>query len=278
MRSISEGVGQTSLLIAAWRAQEAEEIDPLFVDAIANIFVNAETRALSDKMMRASASTRYLINYRTKYFDERLSKVLSQGVAQVVILGSGLDSRAIRLGDNRVRFFEVDQPEVLAFKQQQLTQYGYDCNSRMIGGNYIQDDVIALLVNHGFDPGQETYFIWEGNTMYIPLPDIISLLQKLRWHVANFKISFDYLSPEMIRKTTGFKPASDLVNGFENMAAPWVTGIDDIQPIAGEAGLVVIENLWMIDVVAASSWRVSLDRSLFRNYSVCTLASDERHG
>ena len=266
------GVGQTCLLIAAWRAREAEQIDPLFVDPIANIFVPATSEAWVEKMTQASVSTHTLISYRTRYFDDYLRGEMERGVAQVVLLGAGLDTRSLRLGHPAVAFFEIDQREVLAYKQQQLERCGYAARSRFIAGDYIRDDLFALLESRGFTAGEETYFIWEGNTMYIPADAILAFLRGLKSRMPRFRISFDYLSEEMIQRNTGFEGAGNLVNGFANMGAPWVTGFADIGLVAARTGLALLENKWMVDVVAPSPLRVTLGRDLFRHYSVCTLS------
>ncbi len=269
------GVGQTSLLIAAWRARESERVDPLYVDPIANIFVTPTMAAWVEEVTQASVSTCELINYRTRYFDDFLLGEIARGVRQVVILGSGLDTRSLRLGSPDVTFYEVDCTAVLGYKQRQLSRHGYSARSRFIAANYIQDDLFGLLGDQGFDAGRETYFIWEGNTMYIPAEEILGLLRRLKATLPRFRISFDYLSDELIGRKTGFVGAKRLVDGFNDMGAPWVTGFADVRTLAEQAGLGLLENKWMVDVVAPSPYRIALSRDLFRHYSVCTLSSHE---
>lgn len=269
------GVGQTCLLIAAWRAREAEQIDPLFVDPVANIFITPAMEPWIEEVTQASVSTRHLISYRTRYFDDCLVSEMERGVKQVVLLGAGLDTRSLRLGHPSVSFYEIDQGEVLAYKKQQLEGNGYTVRSHLIEGDYIRDDLSALLKSRGFKADEETYFIWEGNTMYIPEEAILSFLNQLRTEVLRFRISFDYLSEEMIQRNTGFEGAVNLVNGFAKMGAPWVTGFASIQRVAGQTGLAILENKWVAEVVVPSRFRETLSRDLFRNYSVCTLSSCE---
>lgn len=269
------GVGQTCLLIAAWRAREAEQIDPLFVDPVANIFITPGMESWVDQVTQASVSTRHLISYRTRYFDDCLLSEMERGVVQVVLLGAGLDTRSLRLGHPSVSFYEVDQAEVLAYKKQQLEANGYSVRSHLIEGDYIRDDLFGLLKSRGFKAEEETYFIWEGNTMYIPVEAIVSFLTRLRTEVLRFRISFDYLSEEMIQRNTGFEGAVNLVDGFAKMGAPWVTGFAGIQRVAGETSLTVLENKWVSEVVESSRFRETLSRDLFQHYSVCTLSSYE---
>jgi methyltransferase (TIGR00027 family) len=269
------GVGQTCLLIAGWRAREAEQIDPLFVDPIANIFVSPETAAWVDEVTAASVSTCRLIAYRTRYFDDYLRNEQQRGVKQVVLLGAGLDTRALRLGDPGVAFYEIDGGAVLAYKRAQLERHGYASASRFIAGDYLRDDWLASLRDHGFSAEAETYFIWEGNTMYLPAEAIVALLSRVRTEVPRARISFDYVSEDMIRRQTGFVGADQLVSGFEQMGAAWVTGFAEIGRVADRAGLRVVESKLMVDVVPPSRFRPGLSRDLFRHYSVCTLSSHE---
>lgn len=269
------GVGKTSLLIAGWRARESEQIDPLFVDPLANIFVSPAMAGWIDEVTAASVSTCRLIAYRTRYFDDRLRFEQRHGVQQVVLLGAGLDTRALRLGEPAVAFFEIDGADVLGYKRATLERHGYAIASRLIAADYLRDDWLASLREQGFRVDAETYFIWEGNTMYLPAEAIVALLARIRVEVPRARISFDYVSEDMIRRQTGFSGANQLVNGFERMGAAWVTGFDDIRSVAERAGLPVIENKLMVEVVAPSRFRPGLSRELFRHYSVCTVGHHE---
>jgi len=62
---------------------------------------------------------------RTKYFDEYLLAAAQAGVRQVVILASGLDSRAYRLPwPDGTTVYEIDQPAVIEFKTRTLADLG----------------------------------------------------------------------------------------------------------------------------------------------------------
>lgn len=272
MISSVRGVGRTSLLIAAWRAQEAEQPDPLYIDPVANIFSDSALAEEVGKMNVASSSTRHLINYRTRYFDDCLLMELEKGVQQVVILGAGLDTRSLRLGKVGVRFFEFDCSKVLSFKTEKLKRHGYDSPSLFIKGNYVEDDFLSLLIEAGYDPALETYFIWEGNSMYIPESNIRDLLKSLIRQIRCFRFSFDYLSRKIIGQSTGYEGADHLVNEFATLDAQWITGFDDICPLADAVGLEIIEDKSIIEAIAPSTRRVHLNPQLFKYYSICTLA------
>jgi methyltransferase (TIGR00027 family) len=65
---------------------------------------------------------------RARYVEDRLTAVRSRGVTQYVMLGAGLDSFAYRNRDWRggFRVFEVDEPELQAWKKQRLSELGVE--------------------------------------------------------------------------------------------------------------------------------------------------------
>jgi methyltransferase (TIGR00027 family) len=55
---------------------------------------------------------------RTRYIDDILKKALDDGIMQIVILGTGFDTRPYRIsGADEIKIFEVDQPIILDKKQ-----------------------------------------------------------------------------------------------------------------------------------------------------------------
>ena len=153
-------------------------------------------------------------------------------VRQVVILGAGLDTRAVRKPAAGVTYFEIDDAATLSVKQACYQQQGIDVNVKFIPGNYVTDGLIALLEQNDFDFDLPTYLIWEGNTMYLPLDSDKQILTQLRKHVRRFRLSFDYMAEAVISKTTGDPGITRLVESFAAMGAPWLSGIRDIQSLA----------------------------------------------
>lgn len=125
-------------------------------------------------------------------------KKIRQGVKQVVILGSGLDTRPLRLASDHVKFYEVEQKHVLQYKAEQIEQFGYHQNSQFIHADYTDVDVVAMLLERGLDPELETFFLWEGNIFYLKYENICHVLENLRQGLTRFELAFDYLSHKLI--------------------------------------------------------------------------------
>jgi len=109
---------------------------------------------------------------RTKFFDEFFLSAAAAGVRQVVILASGLDSRAYRLDwPAGMVVYEIDQPEVIAFKSQTLAGQGAapTCDRRTVAID-LRNDWATALRDAGFDPDAPTAWSAEGLLGYLP-PD-----------------------------------------------------------------------------------------------------------
>ncbi len=133
---------------------------------------------------------------RCRYIDDYLQECLKSGVAQLVILGAGLDSRAYRneLHQGVARVFEVDHPATQASKIEQVKKVFGKIPSHVtyIPVDFI-DETLDKLLTYGFDRSQKTLFIWEGVTLYL---DMESVNTTLAWLHANSApgsaIIFDY--------------------------------------------------------------------------------------
>jgi methyltransferase (TIGR00027 family) len=109
---------------------------------------------------------------RTRFFDDFFVQATGAGIRQAVILASGLDTRAYRLPwPSGTNVFEIDQPEVIAFKTETLADLGAEPTAqRTTVAVDLRDDWPAALVDAGFDPRQPTAWSAEGLLVYLP-PD-----------------------------------------------------------------------------------------------------------
>jgi methyltransferase (TIGR00027 family) len=109
---------------------------------------------------------------RTRFFDAFFAEATKAGIRQAVILASGLDARAYRLEwPTGTTVFEVDQPEVIAFKTETLAELGAaPTTDRRTVAVDLRNDWPAALTEAGFDRSQPTAWIAEGLLGYLP-PD-----------------------------------------------------------------------------------------------------------
>jgi methyltransferase (TIGR00027 family) len=184
---IKTSVGSTAVMVAAARAVETELPDPLIRDPYAKLLVtNAGANVLWEKMLdpsmvakvkaidaESAAHLEHMRGYqavRTHFFDTYFIDAVADGIRQVVILASGLDSRAYRLDwPVGTTVYELDQPEVLAYKSTTLADNGVtpSADRREVAIDLRQDWPAALRAA-GFDPTAPTAWLAEGLLMYLP--------------------------------------------------------------------------------------------------------------
>ncbi|BBX09740.1 class I SAM-dependent methyltransferase [Mycolicibacterium aichiense] len=178
---LASSVGATATLVAAARAAASREHDPLIDDPFAEPLVRAVGVDFFTKMASgdlpnpdddsAMGVTRMTDNMavRTKFFDEFFLGAADAGVRQVVILASGLDSRAYRLDwPAGMVVYEIDQPDVIAFKTQTLAEQGAapTCDRRPVAID-LRNDWATALREAGFDPQAPTAWSAEGLLGYL---------------------------------------------------------------------------------------------------------------
>jgi methyltransferase (TIGR00027 family) len=265
-----EDVTGTAFVVAEYRAEENRELKPIYRDPIVSVFLSDASRQAAERVSSRFPPVKDMVKTRTRYFDDMLEAQIAAGIRQVLILGSGLDTRAVRKQSAAVRYFEIDDLETIELKRRCYAEARIDPGVTLIAGNYFRDGVIELLRSHGFEFDQPTYVIWEGNVMYMPLANDKQIMLQLARYVNRFRLSFDYLTEAVITKTTGNEGLTTLVDSFEAMRAPWLSGIDDVHSFARELGVRVIENVTTGELYSRYRGRPALS-PIFQHYSICTV-------
>ena len=138
---IATSVGATAVMVAAARAAETDKDKPLIRDPYAKVLVAGAGTGIWEFMLddefvakvgdadpEVAAIVEHMGSYqavRTHFFDEFFTAAASAGIRQIVILASGLDSRAYRLQwPAGTTVYELDQPKVLEYKAATLDQHG----------------------------------------------------------------------------------------------------------------------------------------------------------
>jgi methyltransferase (TIGR00027 family) len=180
---LASSVGATATAVAASRAMASQNPDALLNDPWADPLVRAvgidtfvklidgETGHTDDPLLNRRAMKEQ-IAVRTRFFDDFFVRAAESGIRQAVILASGLDTRAYRLpwpADTKI--FEIDQPEVIAFKTRTLADLGAEpAAERTTVAIDLREDWPAALIEAGFDPKLPTAWTAEGLLVYLP-PD-----------------------------------------------------------------------------------------------------------
>jgi methyltransferase (TIGR00027 family) len=182
---LATSVGATATMVAAARAIASKADNPLINDRFAEPLVRAVgvdflTRLATGELDAADVDDEeapwklehmpVAMAVRTRFFDSFFLDATQAGIRQAVILASGLDARAYRLEwPAGMTVFEVDQPQVIAFKTTTLADLGAEptADRRAVAVD-LRNDWPAALIEAGFDKSQPTAWIAEGLLGYLP--------------------------------------------------------------------------------------------------------------
>ena len=183
---IATSVGSTAVMVAAARAGETGRENPLIRDPYAAILVAGAGTGFWETLLDQDVAAKiaevddeaakifeHMGSYqavRTHFFDEYFTDAAEAGIRQVVILASGLDSRAYRLEwPAGTTVFEIDQPKVLQYKAETLAAHGAQPSAqRHEVAIDLRQDWPKALRDKGFDDSQPTAWLAEGLLMYLP--------------------------------------------------------------------------------------------------------------
>ncbi|MEU7146212.1 SAM-dependent methyltransferase [Nocardia sp. NPDC046473] len=182
------GVAMTAIGVAVIRARESARPDRLYDDPLARHFADAARRSFAtmpegeQRWARLEALADIFFEGRSvgvRLVDDRMVEAVTAGCRQIVILGAGLDTRAFRLTlPADVRFFEIDLPELFAFKEPVLaaTVPRYD---RTIIASDLRENWSELLRANGFRADVPTCWVDEGSLGYLSRDDALRVAETL---------------------------------------------------------------------------------------------------
>jgi methyltransferase (TIGR00027 family) len=223
-----EGVSLTALWVAAWRADESERPDALFHDPHARALAGPEGFELLQAARDVALVEAPFVPVRTIFFDQRIVHG-----SQVVLLGAGMDARALRLHwPTGARVFEVDLPEVLALKAQRLRGVAPRCTLIPVSADLTGDWPVALE-REGFRPELPTVWLLEGLLLYLDEWLVRSLLAR----VNALSAAGSTLLADVIGWTMLWMPQLQPLHEFvRELGAPWKFGTDEPEELLEPLG------------------------------------------
>ncbi|WP_297699675.1 class I SAM-dependent methyltransferase [Mycobacterium sp.] len=176
---LATSVGATATMVAAQRAlsSDAKLIDdPYAAPLVRAVGIDVYVRLVNGEIA-AGGNTEFDpqrmaqgMACRTRFYDQFFVDATRSGIGQVVILASGLDSRAYRLPwPAGTVVYEVDMPEVIEFKTLTLGDLGAEPTAeRRTVAIDLRDDWASALQAAGFDPQAPSAWSAEGLMVYLP--------------------------------------------------------------------------------------------------------------
>jgi methyltransferase (TIGR00027 family) len=264
----SAQASRTAEYMALFRAIESDRPADvrLFEDGFARGFLPPALRLVQQfsRLPAVGALIPWLINRwwpgplgagicRTRYIDDALRAALCDGVAQVVILGAGFDSRACRIpGIERTRVFELDHPATQAAKRQRLAGFLGELPKHIVFVpiDFNQQALDTVLMTAGFQPTLQTFVIWEGVTNYLNAGAVDTTLRFLAGATPpGSRILFTYIHRGILDGSVRFEGAQESIETVGRAGEPFTFGFDpgELPAYLAERGLSLIEDVGAAD-------------------------------
>jgi methyltransferase (TIGR00027 family) len=168
---------------------------------------------------------------RTGLIDDLVIDGLAAGLAQVLLLGAGYDSRAYRLAAMATaRVFEVDHPATQVIKQRLIGRHvppDRRGHVRIVPVDLVHDDLRAGLQRAGFTAAAPTVVVWEGVTNYLTAQAVDATLRCLATLTGTgSRIIFTYIDRAALDGTGGFSGVEEWHAVVRDQGEPWTFGFD----------------------------------------------------
>jgi len=169
---------------------------------------------------------------RTKYIDNVFIESIKKGIDQVVILGAGFDSRAIRLLDekDRVKVYEIDIHTTISakLKQYKKRKIKLPNNDILIPVDFEKENIISKLNEYGFNKDKKTLFVLEGLIMYLSEYTIKDTFSFITDYSSQGSIMvFDYVHASVLRLENKYYGENAIYNRVKKDNEQWIFGIDE---------------------------------------------------
>ena len=135
---------------------------------------------------------------RSRIAEDALAKAVERGMRQIVILGAGLDTFALRNphAAQQTCIYEVDHPATQAVKRERLAQAQIQPPPRLVfvPVDFEQDDLEEKLAGAGFQQNSPAFFTWLGVVPYLTQDAIDRTLDYIA-SIPDSEVVFDYMEP-----------------------------------------------------------------------------------
>ena len=172
----SRTIGRPAIMRAAHQLLDEPPLilaDPIavgLIDAASNeAILNHRDELQTDR----AKHLRSLFVMRSRFAEDELARVRSDGVTQYAILGAGLDTFALRQPTSvrKLRIFELDWPATQLAKLERLRELALPVPSNVfhVPGNLDGNGWMAALEYHGLDVKAPCFFSCLGVSQYLNL-------------------------------------------------------------------------------------------------------------
>lgn len=172
---------------------------------------------------------RLFVAARSRFTEDCVAEAVARGVRQVVVLGAGLDTFALRnpYAATGVRVFEVDHPATQLWKRNRLAEAGLlvPPSLTFVPVDFERQRLADALAAAGFDAARPAFFMWLGVVPYLTRETILATLGLIAG-VPDAEVIFDYTEPlenYPPRRRAGVAAVAERVAAI---GEPWLSHFD----------------------------------------------------
>ncbi len=169
---------------------------------------------------------------RTKLLDEIFLNALEKKVHQIVLLGAGMDTRALRFANKNqgTKIIELDiektqQPKIEILRRKQV-----ELPDELVFASidFNKQSLSDVLITAGYQKDQQSIFLWEGVTMYLNSDAVDGTLSFIRESSQKGnRIAFDYIYASVLRQENKFYGEKEIFETVSRAGEGWKFGIEE---------------------------------------------------
>jgi methyltransferase (TIGR00027 family) len=168
---------------------------------------------------------------RTKYIDAVFRQALSGEFSQILIFGSGFDTRALRFQEEarQTKIFELDAPATQEAKlgQYQKRHLSIPSNVVFVPIDFDREPLALKLKQVGFKGNEKSLFILEGVLEYLKPQSVDQTFRTIReLAAAGSEVVFNYVYASVLRHEDIYYGEKGAVDAVAKAGESWQFGIE----------------------------------------------------
>ncbi len=258
-RSVEQKESNTAGYTCFCRACAHLEEDELFrgADNMANVFLPESVKSAlgvpSQRKLiikdRIPLGIYEYIMVRTKLLDGIFLDALKNKFKQIVLLGAGYDSRALRFREHNqgTRIFELDITPTQKLKREIIDREKISLPKELIFVpiDFNRQSLSEVLSAAGYEKDQKNLFLWEGVSMYLTQVAVDNTLTVINSTSASGSlVAFDYIFSSVLRRENRYFGEQILYETVSAVGEGFTFGVEEgmIGEFLAERGFKVEQN------------------------------------
>ena len=204
----------------------------IFLPALAKVILNVPVLRKAFMSKVAPSGIYEYVIARTKLLDEIFLDGLANKVYQIVVLGAGMDTRALRFaGMNQgTKIIELDIEKTQRPKVEILNRKKVELPDELVFASIdFNTEVLSdVLINAGYQRDQQSLFLWEGVTMYLNSDAVNSTLSFIKKSSQKgSRVAFDYIFGSVLRQENKFYGEKEIFDTVSQTGEGWTFGLEE---------------------------------------------------